>query len=136
MIREIRACDENALEEMSNAFRGWLSTRLEGGEYLSWVATAPDGFIAAGAGLWLLDWPPHILPSGIPGDRRAYLLNVFTEPTHRTRGLSRKLVQTALEWCHQQNIKTVSLHASKFGRPLYESLGFAPTNEMRISLEI
>jgi len=29
----------------------------------------------------------------------------------------------------------ISLHASPFGRPLYESLGFEPTNEMRLHLE-
>jgi hypothetical protein len=29
----------------------------------------------------------------------------------------------------------VSLHASDFGRPLYESLGFRPTNEMRLKLD-
>jgi len=27
------------------------------------------------------------------------------------------------------------MHASPFGRPLYESLGFEPTNEMRLHLE-
>lgn len=135
MILEIRECGEDALEIMSNAFRGWLAKRLADEEYLGWFAVAPDGSIASGVGLWLLDWPPNVLPSGIPGGRRAYVLNVFTEPAHRKRGLSRKLVQAALQWCREQDIKTVSLHASKFGRPLYESLGFAQTNEMRISLE-
>lgn len=134
MMREIRECDEDALKVMSNAFREWLAKRLSSEEYLGWFAVAPDRTIAAGAGLWLLDWPPHLLPSGIPGDRRAYLLNVFTEPAHRKRGLSRAVVQTALEWCRESGIKTVSLHASKFGWPLYESLGFIVTNEMRITL--
>jgi len=37
-----------------------------------------------------------------------------------------------LEWCREAGYKNVSLHASDEGRPLYESMGFVPTNEMRL----
>jgi len=134
MMREIRECAEEPLETMANAFRPWLERKLRSKEYLEWLVIADDGSVAAGAGLWLLDWPPHILPSGHQGSRRAYLLNVYTAPEHRKRGLSRKLVGTVLEWTRDQGITAVSLHASRFGRPLYESLGFSPTNEMRLVL--
>jgi hypothetical protein len=39
-----------------------------------------------------------------------------------------------IAWCREQGYKTVALHASDEGRPLYESLGFQPTNEMRLHL--
>jgi hypothetical protein len=42
---------------------------------------------------------------------------------------------TMLEWLRQEGYGTVSLHASDFGRPLYESLGFNATNEMRMQLK-
>jgi GNAT superfamily N-acetyltransferase len=62
------------------------------------------------------------------------ILNMFTEPTFRRRGLARMLMQTMIAWCREQGYKTVALHASDEGRPLYESLGFQPTNEMRLHL--
>jgi len=41
---------------------------------------------------------------------------------------------TALSWCRDSGIRSVILHASSDGRPLYDSLGFTPTNEMRLNL--
>jgi hypothetical protein len=39
-----------------------------------------------------------------------------------------------IDWCRTQGFMNVTLHASDKGRPLYESLGFEPTNEMRLDL--
>ena len=33
-------------------------------------------------------------------------------------------------WSRQQGFRNLYLHSSKQGRPIYESLGFTPTNEM------
>jgi hypothetical protein len=43
-------------------------------------------------------------------------------------------MQEMIAWCRQQGFTHIYLHASKDGRPLYEALGFEPTNEMRLSL--
>mgnify|MGYP003548309000 CR=1 FL=1 len=45
-----------------------------------------------------------------------------------------QLVDEALGVCRESGVTAVSLHASDAGRPLYESLGFVATNEMRLSL--
>ena len=62
------------------------------------------------------------------------IVNVYTEPAYRRRGLARRLMIAMLDWLRQQGYGTVSLHASDYGRPLYESLGFKVTNEMRLQL--
>jgi len=85
----------------------------------------------AGAGLWLMDWPPHMIGTS---SRRGNILNVYTQPAFRKMGLARRLTQAAMEWCRSNRIDTVILHASEEGRGLYESLGFQSTNEMRIGL--
>jgi hypothetical protein len=36
-----------------------------------------------------------------------------------------------MNWATEQGADRVTLHASDAGRPLYLSLGFEPTNEMR-----
>ncbi len=48
--------------------------------------------------------------------------------------LARRIVETAVEACRARGLKRVMLHASDAGRPLYESLGFRQTNEMRLVL--
>ena len=69
-------------------------------------------------------------PEAIDGGAQALILNVYCEPEHRRRGLARELMAAMLEWCKRERIAKVVLHASQDGRPLYESLGFVPTNEM------
>ena len=68
-----------------------------------------------------------------PGRQRD-ILNVFTEPEHRGQGLARRLVEEALAHCRSHDIPTALLHASDAGRPLYETLGFTQTTEMRLRL--
>jgi len=66
--------------------------------------------------------------------RRATILNVYTTPEYRRRGIAGKLIQTMIAWCKQQGLARVTLHASEAGRHLYQSLGFEPSNEMRLIL--
>jgi ribosomal protein S18 acetylase RimI-like enzyme len=77
----------------------------------------------------LMDFPPHWMD---PEPVRAYLLNVYVDPEFRGRGLARELLEMAVNDARRRGIKVVSLHASKFGRPLYERNGFEPTNEMML----
>ena len=131
MFFEMGYRDARWLDEMAAAFLPWLRRKMEAGEYLAWFAVAPDGSVAAGAGLWLMEWPPHVIGSG---SRRGNVLNVYTEPPHRRRGLARRLMAASLDYCREHAVQIVILHASVDGRPLYEALGFQPTNEMRIDL--
>jgi GNAT superfamily N-acetyltransferase len=66
--------------------------------------------------------------------RRATILNVYTNPEYRRRGLARKIMQTIIQWCKREGLARVTLHASDDGRHLYESLGFESSNEMRLKL--
>jgi GNAT superfamily N-acetyltransferase len=122
--------DETALEAMAAKCHRWLLTKMSQGEYLAWLAIAPDRSIVAGTGLWLMDWPPHMIGSG----RRGNILNVYTEGAFRRRGLAGELVKAAMQWCRTNGVDVVVLHASPEGRRLYESMGFAGSNEMRIRL--
>jgi GNAT superfamily N-acetyltransferase len=132
MFSEMGHRDDEALSKMSHAFEPWLAGKMQTGEYLAWFAVGADGSVAAGLGLWLMDWPPHIIG---PGARRGNILNVYTEPHSRRLGLARRLMETALAWCRANGIRAVILHASDDGRRLYELLGFESTNEMRLRLD-
>jgi len=123
--------DDAVLDELVKSFRPWLVDKMSRQEYRGWFAIAEDGSVAAGAGLWLMNWPPGLQTSE---PWRGNILNVYTERAHRRQGLARTLVTAARDWCGAQGIHVVILHSSDQGRTLYESLGFQPTNEMRIFL--
>jgi len=131
MFEDMGETDASKLAVMAAESLPWLSRKLSANEYLGWFAVAPDDSLAAGAGLWIIEWPPTMMDlSG----RRGMILNVYVHREHRRRGLARQLTQTALDWCRENRITVVTLHASRDGRPVYEQLGFQPTNEMRLLL--
>jgi GNAT superfamily N-acetyltransferase len=67
----------------------------------------------------------------VTSGRAAVVVNVYTEPAERRRGLARLLMERVLEWAREVELEDLVLHAAPDGRHLYESLGFAMTNEMR-----
>lgn len=131
MFRDMGYTDEAAMDSMAKKCKPWLLDKMKSGEYFAWLAVDTEGTIAAGAGLWLMDWLPHLIGKS---QRRGNIVNVYTEEKFRRRGLARCLMDTAVNWCRENGIDTVILHSSDEGRPLYESMGFAQTNEMRLRM--
>jgi GNAT superfamily N-acetyltransferase len=121
--------DPAAIEDMEQRFLPWVEDQLVRGRYLGWFAMSGDE-IAAGAGLWLMDWPPHILGRST---LRGNIVNVYTEPAFRRQGLARRLTQSCIDWCGANDVDVIILHASDEGRALYESMGFRASNEMRFT---
>lgn len=132
MFRDMGYDDHAGLDAMAERFLPWLEKKMGAGEYLAWLALAEDGRIAAGSGLWLMDWPPHMVGSSA---RRGNILNVYTEPEFRRQGLAKRVTVAAMDWCRDHGIDYVILHASPQGRSIYEALGFEPTNEMRFRMK-
>jgi GNAT superfamily N-acetyltransferase len=129
MFQEMGFTDATLLDDVSSTAEAYLRTALSDGSYRAWLMENEDGVVAGGGGLLIAAWP------GFPGERqsrRAWILNMYTEPAYRRRGIARRLVETMIEWCRAEGFRAVALHASQQGRPLYESLGFRPTNEMRL----
>jgi GNAT superfamily N-acetyltransferase len=113
-------------------FADFVSRTMESGHYHQWLAETDIGQIVSGGAVYIVLWP------GNPADRlqkRAFIINVYTEPAYRKRGIARSLVETMAAWCRGQGFHSVRLHASDMGRPLYEAIGFQPTHEMRLSLD-
>ena len=133
MFQDMGHRDAMVLDGIVRSSRPVLKEFLADGSYVGWFATARDGRVAAGAGLLIS--PSLSGPLAPERAERVYLWNVYTYPEYRKRGLARVLTQRAIEYCRQHGHKILWLHASEFGRPLYESLGFQPTNEMKLIIE-
>lgn len=126
MFIDAGQADEAVTKTVYAKFVPWVRQRLEDESYVGWLVSK-DGVVVAGAGMLLMDFPPHWMDIE---PVRAYLLNFYVNPEFRGHGVAYRLLKTAVEDARQRGIKVVSLHASKFGKPLYERNGFKPTNEM------
>jgi GNAT superfamily N-acetyltransferase len=131
MFFDMGFCDNAALDAMEATSTPFIKAGLEKGSYRAWLAET-KGIMVAGGGLVIVGYPstPHD-----PSPRRAWILNMYTEPEYRRRGLAKAIVETIVGWCRIQGFASVFLHASDAGRHLYEVLGFTPTNEMRLVLK-
>ena len=110
----------------------WLVERLSNGIYTGTLVES-DAIVIAGAGIWVGMGAP--LPTLHSSDhRRASIVNVYTHPDHRRRGLARQLVSRLIDFAREENYPIITLHASDAGRALYESMGFRNTNELRLQL--
>lgn len=121
-----------AKEEMRGKFVPWVRERIDDGSYAGWIVEEGDRAVG-GAGLWVMDWPPHFLHAE---PRRGYLLNFYVAPEMRRQGLARELLETSVAEAKARGLRVVTLHASKYGRPVYERFGFKTTDEMRLELEL
>lgn len=131
MFEEMGFRDPEVLARVEAVSREYFTQALRTGTYIGWLAGEPDGQIAGGGGILVAAWP------GFPGDalaKRAWMLNMYTEPRARRHGVARRLMEAMIEWCREEGYGAVWLHASTAGRPLYEGVGFQPTNEMRLKL--
>jgi GNAT superfamily N-acetyltransferase len=132
MFRDMGYRDEAALDTMQATSEPFLLARMQDGAYHGWLAQTADGHMAGGGGVLLHAWGTN--PRD-PNPMRAYLLNVYVYPEFRRKGVARRLMQEMVDWCRAQGFATVWLHASDEGRPLYESMGFTPTNEMKLTFD-
>ena len=62
------------------------------------------------------------------------LLSVYTDPRFRRLGLASRCTKAAMDWCRAQGFPSMTLHASKKGRGVYQGLGWKRTWEMGVSL--
>ncbi len=131
MFQDMGFGDAAALDAMEATSAPFIKTGLQDGSYREWLVEIA-GRVVAGGGVLILGHPSS--PRD-PSPRRAWILNMYTEPEYRGRGLAKSIVETSIGWCREQGFAWVSLHASEAGHHLYENLGFKPTNEMRLSLK-
>ena len=121
---------ETGLDAMMAAAREPLRRWLEDGLYRGWLAER-GGAVAAGGGILITIGLPHAADHET---RRATILNVYTDPAHRRRGLARALMAAMIDWCRDEGLAAVTLDASADGRALYAAMGFGPTTQMRLPL--
>ena len=124
--------DPAASESARQANTDLFQRALEEGRYRGFFVEDSQGSVVAGGGVVTHEF--HTGPREI-APRRSWIVNVYTEPQHRRRGLARAILGALVDLGSEEGWAAVFLHASDEGRALYESLGFKATNEMVMRLK-
>jgi len=135
MFRDMGELPAGLYDTLIDAARAYLAQAVTDGRYVGWVAQldAASREIIGGAGLQLRELLPRpdVARERLVRGPQGLIVNVYTERAWRRKGVADALMRELLQWCRGNGIESVVLHASDDGRPLYEKLGFRPTNEMR-----
>ena len=100
---------------------------ISDGSYFG-VAAEIDGQIAATGGICFHIHPPSY---SVLNGKSACLLNMYTLPDYRGRGIAGKIVLYLLEIAKKNGCSQVTLNASSMGKSLYSKIGFKDVaNEM------
>src|SRR6202011_3257332 len=110
-----------------------LAATLADGTYVGWFAVTGHDEVIGGAGAHIKPQLPRMSHDGarVEVTPVPLVVNVYTEREYRGQGVARALMRVLMKWASTVGSDRVVLHASDAGRPLYTSLGFKPTNEMR-----
>jgi GNAT superfamily N-acetyltransferase len=111
-----------------------ISDTIDSGRYVGWLASPADKaeMIVGGAGVQLQPILPRPLDGSKIGEgRQGTIVNVFTEPQWRRRGIAGLLINEIITWSKNEQLDRLVLHASDEGRSIYERFGFVASNEMR-----
>ena len=124
LLREMgNVCDGSQEGLLLDAMRDYFRRAMSTDEFLAWVAEV-DGQVVAISGLVLFERPPD---AGNPTGVEAYLMNMYTLPAWRGRGLASALLDEIIRFVRTTPARRIGLHATDTGRSVYESAGFLPT---------
>ena len=116
--------DEEFLHNTYNYFKEHISDD----SFIAWVAIN-NGEIVATSGLCFYNVPPtHNNTTG----RIAYIMNMYTQPDFRKRGIASKLLEYLVDEVKLRNCKKITLNASQMGRTIYKKYGFEDVNDSMV----
>lgn len=136
MFREMGVLPDPPFDPLVAATTEQLPELIAAGTYVGWLVEGDGpGGVVAGVGLYVRRILPRPVAieagASVLIDQEGIVLNAYTHPAHRRRGLARALMTRLLAWTEAHAIRRVVLHASAQGKLLYEELGFKASNEMR-----
>lgn len=119
MRKERNEIIEN-IEEFYNNSLNFFVENIELNNFVAFVAIENNAIIAT-SGICFYSVPPI---SSIPNGKVAYLMNMYTVPAYRNKGIATKLLKHTMDEALERKCSKVSLSASDMGEPLYIKYGF------------
>ena len=93
--------------------------------HIAYLIFDEDRFVGAGGVSFFHVMPTYHNPSGT----KAYIMNMYTNPEYRRRGIAYKTLDMLIGDAKRKGITSISLEATVMGRPLYEKYGFVSMDD-------
>lgn len=129
VLRAANVLNANAdLGDIEQESGNYYEQSLSSGNHVAYLVYEEEALVGTGGISFYQVMPTCDNPTG----RKAYIMNMYTDPSYRRRGLARQMLEQLLGEARERGVDFITLEATKMGRPLYESCGFVPMgSEMR-----
>lgn len=96
------------------------------------VAYEGSAAVACGSICYYELMPTYCNPSG----KCAYIMNIYTEPSCRKRGIASSILTMLVQDARKQNVQQIMLETTAAGRTVYQKFGFVDApNEMILPVQ-
>ncbi|MEV4436014.1 GNAT family N-acetyltransferase [Streptomyces sp. NPDC049585] len=117
-----------------HAYRGWLHRHLTGAGEQVHVAVIGDAKALVACAIAVLDERAPTAHS--LNGRVGWVQTVVVEPRWRRHGLGARVMNHVISWLRGQEASGVVLQTTADGAALYRKLGFLPTGEDLLALDV
>ena len=119
MMDDFGSVSEDERIALEKQLPDYFSRKL-GSELIAFVARDENRIVSV-AYLLIIEMPANLmLLNGIYGD----VLNVYTEPEYRGKGLATSLMNNLIEYGKKAGLGRIDLMATDDGYPIYKKVGF------------
>ena len=130
VLRAANGLDDNTnMSRVEKETRAYYENALANGSHTAYLVFDGDVFIGAGGISYYTVMPTFHNPTG----RKAYIMNMYTRPDHRRKGIATKTLDLLIQDAKKRGVTSISLEATDLGRKLYERYGFVSmSSEMEL----
>jgi len=119
------------MQAFGKNMESYFRAAVADGSYAGIIAEEEDRPAGTG-GICFHNHPPSY---AVPNGRTACLLNMYTRPGFRGRGVASRILELLTELAKESGCCKITLNASAAGKPLYLKHGFSEVaNEMELPL--
>ncbi len=121
--------DDVDMSEVKEQSFEYYQEALKNENHLAYLIFDEEKFVGAGGISYYRVMPTYHNPTG----RKAYIMNMYTRPDYRRRGIASQTLDLLVADAREKGITAISLEATELGKPLYEKYGFIKmNNEMEL----
>jgi ribosomal protein S18 acetylase RimI-like enzyme len=117
--------DDVDMREVKKQTLEYYKNALNDESHSAYLVFDADTFVGAGAVSYFQVMPTFHNPTG----KKAYIMNMYTKPSHRRRGIAFKILDLLVTEAKSKGITAISLEATQMGKPLYTKYGFVKMND-------
>lgn len=125
--------DDDETERLRESLRAYFSRAITCNDFIAWLAEY-NGRVIGTSGMVVWQRPANY--GGLESGKLAYLLNFYTVPEARKKGICTRLLNELIKEARSLGLKYLHLNATEDGMSIYRRAGFVEPEDAELELRL